>query len=108
MQKIPLEKLMKPTIKDKTKKLCLVCSSGGHFQQLYSLGKFWQQYPRFWVTFDKIDTHCFLENEKVYWAFYPTTRNLWNFFMNLFLRREVKKDYLGEYQLVLTLENFLF
>lgn len=76
---------MKPIIKDKTKKLCLVCSSGGHFLQLYSLGKFWRQYPRFWVTFDKTDTHYFLKNEKVYWAFYPTTRNLWNFFRNLFL-----------------------
>lgn len=70
-------------------KICLVCSSGGHFLELYRLNQFWSQYKHFWVTFLKEDTHYFLRKEKVYWAYYPTNRNIKNLFKNLLLSWQV-------------------
>lgn len=85
-------------------KLCLVCSSGGHFFQLYLLKDFWKEHDRFWVTFlekihvplmydekiftsrlpRKIDT-AFVSNEKFCDAYHPTNRSIINFIRNLFL-----------------------
>jgi len=66
-------------------KICLVCSSGGHFFELHSLKKFWSQHEHFWVTFLKEDTRYLLQKEKVYWAYQPTNRNVKNLFKNFFL-----------------------
>jgi len=66
-------------------KLCLVCSSGGHFLELCFLKELWQEYDRFWITFPHRDTQSVLKNEKKYWAYCPTNRNLKNFVKNLFL-----------------------
>jgi beta-1,4-N-acetylglucosaminyltransferase len=66
-------------------KLCLVCSSGGHLFQLHILKKWWQKHERFWVTFKIIDALSQLEKEKVYWAYFPTTRDIKNLIRNLFL-----------------------
>lgn len=70
-------------------KLALICSSGGHLLQLYSLENFWDKYSRFWVTFQKEDATSLLENEKVYWAYHPTNRNIKNFFRNLLLAFQI-------------------
>ena len=64
-------------------KLCLVCSSGGHFLELCFLKELWQEYDRFWITFPHRDTQSVLKNEKKYWAYCPTNRNLKNFVKNL-------------------------
>lgn len=66
-------------------KLCLVCSSGGHFLQLYYLKELWSEYDRFWVTFAAADTKFFLRTEKTYWAYHPTNRNIKNLIKNIFL-----------------------
>ena len=66
-------------------KICLVCSSGGHFLQLYCLRGFWLEHERFWVTCSKQDTCYLLQGEKVYWAYQPTNRNMKNLFRNLYL-----------------------
>lgn len=66
-------------------KICLVCSSGGHFYELYCLKKFWSKYNRFWVTFPGRDTRYLLKDEKIYYAYHPTNRNIYNFFKNIFL-----------------------
>lgn len=66
-------------------KICLVCSSGGHFMQVYSLRALWEKYDHFWVTFNKQDTAHLLNGEEVYYAFMPTNRNIKNFIRNLFL-----------------------
>lgn len=70
-------------------KICLVCSSGGHFFELYSLATFWERHDHFWVTFPSADTNCLLKNEKRYDAFYPTTRNIINFVKNIFLAAKI-------------------
>jgi len=73
----------------KETKLCLVCSSGGHFLELFLLNRSWRQYPHFWVTFDSEDTCSLLEEDKAYWAFSPTNRNIFNFIKNLWLARRI-------------------
>jgi UDP-N-acetylglucosamine:LPS N-acetylglucosamine transferase len=71
----------------------LVCSSGGHLQQLYRLKPWWSKRDRVWVTFDMPDSRSLLAGEDVRWAYHPTTRNVVNLFRNLalawrLLRRE--------------------
>ncbi|NHH93970.1 UDP-N-acetylglucosamine--N-acetylmuramyl-(pentapeptide) pyrophosphoryl-undecaprenol N-acetylglucosamine transferase [Bacillus sp. MB95] len=66
-------------------KICLVGSSGGHLIQLYQLEKWWSKYDRFWVTFDKEDSQSLLTEEKKYWCYHPTNRNIKNLIKNTFL-----------------------
>jgi len=66
-------------------KLCLVCSSGGHFSELYFLQDFWSAYERFWVTFEREDTAIVLKKEAVYFAHSPTNRHPKNFLRNFVL-----------------------
>lgn len=63
-------------------KLCLVTSSGGHLFHLHLMERFWKKYERVWVASKKEDALHLLENERVYWAFYPTPRNLKNLIRN--------------------------
>lgn len=70
-------------------RVCLVTSSGGHLLQLYKLRKWWSKHERFWVTFKKEDATSVLENEKVYWAYYPTNRNFKNLIRNTFLATKI-------------------
>jgi UDP-N-acetylglucosamine:LPS N-acetylglucosamine transferase len=65
--------------------LILVCSSGGHLQQMLALGPVWGSYSRVWVTFDKTDAQSLLRNERVVYAHSPTNRNLKNLARNLVL-----------------------
>lgn len=69
----------------KQKKVMLVGSSGGHLAQLLILREWWEKYDRVWVTFNKMDAVSALKNEKVYWAYHPTNRNVWNLLRNTYL-----------------------
>ncbi len=70
-------------------KICLVSSSGGHLLQLFLLEDWWKKYPRFWVTFKKEDAISSLKEEKVYWAHFPTNRNIINLIRNTFLALKI-------------------
>lgn len=72
-------------------KICLVGSSGGHLTHLYLLKKFWKKHDRFWVTFDKEDARSVLENEKKYWCYFPSNRNVKNLFKNTWLAYKILK-----------------
>ena len=74
------------------KKLLLVCSSGGHFRELHLLDNFWKKYERVWVTFDKQDTQGSLNDEKCYYAFHPTNRNIKNLIRNFFLAIKILRN----------------
>lgn len=63
----------------------LVGSSGGHLAQLHALEPWWSARRRTWVTFRTPDAESLLAGERVYWAYHPTTRNLWNLLRNLVL-----------------------
>ena len=67
------------------KKLLLVSSSGGHLKHLTATSAAWQDYDRVWVSFKQPDVESSLADEKTYWAYYPTTRNMKNAIRNLFL-----------------------
>ena len=74
-----------------SKKIALVCSSGGHLFQLYSLKEFWQDKDRFWISFSTQDAQFLLKDEKVFWAYYPTNRNIKNLIKNLFFAWNILK-----------------
>jgi UDP-N-acetylglucosamine:LPS N-acetylglucosamine transferase len=67
----------------------LVCSPGGHLQQLATLRHVWDDYSRAWVTLDKSDARSMLEGEQVIFAHGPTERNLANLARNLALAASV-------------------
>lgn len=74
------------SVDDRKRKLLLVCSSGGHLLQMYSLKKpLWSNYERAWVTFKKSDAQSLLSDERVYWGHYPTNRSIRNLFRNMIL-----------------------
>ncbi|SDG45282.1 Oligosaccharide biosynthesis protein Alg14 like [Sinosporangium album] len=66
-------------------KVLFVCSGGGHLGQLYRLRSWWQGEQRHWVTFRQADAVSLLAEEKVTWAYHPTTRNIPNLLRNLML-----------------------
>lgn len=70
-------------------KLGLVASSGGHLFQLYVLKEWWMKHERFWVTFKKEDALSLLKAEKMYFAHYPTNRNIKNLIRNTFLALKI-------------------
>lgn len=72
-------------------KIALICSSGGHLFELLRLREAFVTEERFWVTFPTEDARVLLEEERVFWAFYPTNRSLGKFFRNLFLAGKILK-----------------
>lgn len=67
------------------KKMALVGSSGGHLTHLYLLKPLWENYDRFWVTFDKEDARSLLKDERFYKCYFPTNRSFLNLVKNTFL-----------------------
>lgn len=81
--------MKKKTKKIEDVKICLVGSSGGHLTHLYMLKDFWKNKDRFWVTFDKTDANSILKDEKKYYCYYPTNRNIKNLIKNTVLAIKV-------------------
>jgi beta-1,4-N-acetylglucosaminyltransferase len=63
--------------------ILLVCSSGGHLQQMLALRGAWEPYSHVWVTFDKSDARSLLRDEQVVYAYWPTNRSVKNLVRNL-------------------------
>jgi len=72
-------------------KICLVGSSGGHLTHLLQLEDSYNIHERFWVTFEKVDAVSLLQNERKYWCYYPTNRNIKNLIRNTFLAFKILK-----------------
>ncbi|MCS6132369.1 UDP-N-acetylglucosamine--LPS N-acetylglucosamine transferase [Clostridium botulinum] len=66
-------------------KICFVTSSGGHLTHLMQLKDWWKDKERFWVTFEKEDSKSILKDERKYWCYFPTNRNIKNLIKNAFL-----------------------
>jgi UDP-N-acetylglucosamine:LPS N-acetylglucosamine transferase len=71
-----------PTNKNKKLKALLVGSSGGHLLQLLRIAPALTGLEKVWVCFDKPDAKYFLRDEKAYWCYHPTTRNIPNLVRN--------------------------
>lgn len=70
-------------------KVCFVTSSGGHLTHLIQLKEWWKDKERFWVTFEKEDSKSILKDEKKYWCYFPTNRNIKNLIKNTVLAAKV-------------------
>ena len=66
-------------------KVCFITSSGGHLTHLVQLKEWWKNKERFWVTFEKEDSKSILKDEKKYWCYFPTNRNIKNLIKNTLL-----------------------
>ena len=68
---------------ERSHRILLVGSSGGHLAQLMQLEPWWRRHERAWVSFDTPDALNLLAPEgDVTWAFRPTTRNIPNLLRN--------------------------
>jgi beta-1,4-N-acetylglucosaminyltransferase len=72
--------------------LFLVCSPGGHLQQLQSLRPVWDDRSRVWVTLESADVADVLAGEEVVIGCGPTNRSLPNFFRNLRIAWRVVRE----------------
>jgi beta-1,4-N-acetylglucosaminyltransferase len=63
--------------------VALVCSPGGHLQQMLALRPAWGDLDRLWVTLDGPDVEYLLEGEQVVRAYGPTNRSFLNLLRNL-------------------------
>ena len=64
-------------------RVLLVCSSGGHLQQMLALRGAWEDCGRTWVCLRTAESRPLLSGEHVIWAHGPTNRSLKNLFRNL-------------------------
>lgn len=70
-------------------KIALITSRGGHLFQLYQLRPWWVKHPRFWVTFPGDDVKSMLNGEKIYFGYYPESRNIINALKNTLLALKI-------------------
>lgn len=56
--------------------LLLVCSAGGHLQQLLLLREAWQDRSRLWITDDAADTRSMLSTEPAVFGDAPSSRSV--------------------------------
>jgi beta-1,4-N-acetylglucosaminyltransferase len=64
-------------------RVLLVCSPGGHLQQMLALRPAWDGFDRAWATLPGADVSYLLEGERVTLAHGPTNRSLKNALRNL-------------------------
>lgn len=74
-------------------RVLLVCSPGGHLQQMLALEPAWRDFERSWVTLPGADVKSLLAEERVTLGHSPTNRSLKNLALNFpfawrLLRRE--------------------
>jgi UDP-N-acetylglucosamine transferase subunit ALG13 len=70
----------------------VVCSPGGHLFDAVAISGAWSARTRAWVSFDQVDVHSLLADEKVTFAHGPTNRNLKNLLRNLALAWRVIRE----------------
>jgi UDP-N-acetylglucosamine transferase subunit ALG13 len=75
-------------------RILLVTSSGGHFQLMQTLARYWERFPdRLWATFENKTTRTMLKGENVVWAHSPTNRNIPNLIRNKVLAYRTIRRY---------------
>ena len=70
-------------------KVLLVGSTGGHFKALQEFESFAAKHDSCWVTFPSSTTQKALLNQKNYWAYGPTNRDIPNLVKNFLLAFKV-------------------
>ncbi|RMD93933.1 MAG: hypothetical protein D6813_03160, partial [Calditrichaeota bacterium] len=62
-------------------KLGLVCTIGGHFEQMSHLEAFYSRYPHFWITNRNPQTICSLKNEVKYFVISAHFKRPWQYLL---------------------------
>ena len=70
-------------MKSKKIKIALVCTKGGHFEQLTNLSDFYDCYEHFWITNENKQTRSQLENEKKYYVETAHFKKPWTYLYQL-------------------------
>jgi UDP-N-acetylglucosamine:LPS N-acetylglucosamine transferase len=65
------------------RRILLVCSPGGHLQQMLALEPAWRGFSQTWVTLPAPDVEHLLKNEDVLLAHGPTNRSISRFVRNI-------------------------
>ncbi len=64
-------------------KIALVCASGGHFEQLTNLSKFYDRYAHFWITNKNQQTINTLKSERKYFVNMAHFKRPWSYLQQL-------------------------
>ncbi len=64
-------------------KLGLVCTKGGHFEQMTNLADFYDRYDHFWITNPNKQTESQLKNERVYYIDLAHFRRPWTYYSQI-------------------------
>ena len=70
-------------MKSKKINLALVCTIGGHFEQLTNLNEFYDQYNHFWITNENKQTVSQLEKERKYFINAGHFKKPWTYFSQI-------------------------
>lgn len=74
-------------------RVLLVCSPGGHLQQMLTLAPAWRELEHRWVTLRAPDTEYELAAEPVTYGHGPTNRSLTKLARNVVLARRVLREF---------------
>jgi beta-1,4-N-acetylglucosaminyltransferase len=74
-------------------KVLLVCSPGGHLQQMLALKPAWGEFEHAWATLPSTDSESLLADERVTFAHGPTNRSLKNAVRNLAVAWRLLRSY---------------
>jgi beta-1,4-N-acetylglucosaminyltransferase len=69
--------------KKNTIKIALVCTAGGHFEQMTNLFDFYTKYNHFWITNDNAQTKSVLKNEKSYFLTSAHFKKPWTYLAHI-------------------------
>lgn len=70
---------------ERPQRVLLVANPGGHLLQLLAIEGAFSEFDRIWVTLASADSRSLLSDERVVFAYGPTTRNLPNLLRNIIL-----------------------
>jgi beta-1,4-N-acetylglucosaminyltransferase len=74
-------------------RVLLVCSPGGHLQQMLTLAPAWRELEHHWVTLRAPDTEHELADEPVTYGHGPTNRSLTKLVRNVVVARRVLREF---------------
>ena len=60
-------------------KLALICTQGGHFEQLTNLSELYNRYDHFWITNENNQTRSALSTEKIYFVAMAHFKKPWSY-----------------------------
>lgn len=64
-------------------KLALVCTGGGHFEQMVNLEEFYGKYPHFWITAPGVQSSSFKNGELMYFIKMGHFKEPWTYLVQL-------------------------